>query len=236
MNTNYPEIFDEWTLYNKILKKDHMFHSEIFTKIQKMLNSKFNGKEYNLLDIGCGDAYCISKFLTNVNLKNYCGIDNSKTALSWAKKNLTNNNFDFELVNSDFIESLDKVNNSFDVILAGYCIHHLKTYKEKENLLHKFFEKLPIGGIFILFDIIKRNDESLEQYHARYIKNCKESWNSIEPKELEQITSHIQKNDYPLTLEEWRNIFSSSPDSLEQVTVETQNSYYVLMCFQKTNS
>ena len=59
------EIFDEWVLYNKILEKDLMFHSEIFTKIQKIIDSKFNGKDYKLLDIGCGDAYCIKKFLTN---------------------------------------------------------------------------------------------------------------------------------------------------------------------------
>ncbi len=233
MNTNNPEIFDEWALYHKILEKDHMYHSEIFTKICTILNSKFNGKEYNLLDIGCGDAYCIEKYLTNTKLKNYCGIDNSKTALSLAKKNLSNKNIDYFLLNSDFNESMDKINDRFDAILAGYSIHHLKTFDEKKRLLHKFFGKLQNGGIFILFDIIKKNDESLEKYHIRYIKNCKDTWDSIEPKEFEQIANHIKKNDYPLTLENWQNIFFSSPVNLEQIRIDTQNPYYVLLCFQK---
>ena len=52
MNRTSSEIFDEWVLYYKILEKDLMFHSEIFTKIQKIIDSKFNEKNYKLLDIG----------------------------------------------------------------------------------------------------------------------------------------------------------------------------------------
>lgn len=233
MNRTSSEIFDEWVLYNKILEKDLMFHSEIFTKIQKIIDSKFNGKDYKLLDIGCGDAYCIKKFLTNTRLNNYCGIDKSKTALAWAEKNLSKNNIDILLLNSDFSESFDKINGSFDVILAGYSIHHLKSLEEKKIILHKFIEKLQNDGIFILFDIVQKNDESLEQYHARYIKNCSDNWELMGQKELEQVASHIRKNDYPLSLESWKDIFQSAPDHLEPIIVDNKNPYYVLLCFQK---
>ncbi len=52
MDRNPSEIFDEWILYNKILERDLMFHSEIFTKIQKIINLKLSGQDYKLLDIG----------------------------------------------------------------------------------------------------------------------------------------------------------------------------------------
>ena len=233
MNRNPSEIFDEWILYNKILERDLMFHSEIFTKIQKIINSKLSGKDYKLLDIGCGDAYCIKKFLTNTRLNYYCGIDKSRTAIAWAEKNISKDNINMLLLNSDFTESFDKINKSFDVILAGYSIHHLKSFEEKKIILHKFFEKLQNDGIFILFDIVQKDDESLEQYHARYIKNCSDNWESIGQKELGQVASHIRKNDYPLSLGSWKNIFQSAPDHLEPIILDNKNPYYVLLCFQK---
>lgn len=230
-----PKIFDEWVLYNKILKEDYMFHSEIFSKIQKIIESKFHEKSLGLLDIGCGDAFGIEKFLKSTNLQNYMGIDKSKTALSWAEKNLIKSNINFLLLNSDFPESIEKINGKFDIFLAGYSIHHQKTIEEKKDLLHKFINKLPEGGIFILFDIIKNNGETLKEYHERYINNCKKTWESISTSEHDQIANHIKKNDFPQTLDEWKEIFTSSGE-LKQISIDTQNPYYVLMSFQKTKS
>jgi ubiquinone/menaquinone biosynthesis C-methylase UbiE len=233
LQENSPEFFEEWVLYNKILKNDYMFHSEIFTKIQKTLNSKLNGRDYSLLDIGCGEAFGINKYLSNTNLRNYYGIDNSETALSWAEKNLATKNIKYFLLKSDFLKSLEIINDEFDVFLAGYSLHHLKTFEEKKDILHKFIEKLPYGGIFILFDLIKKDEETIEEYHARYIQNCKENWNSINQNELKKITHHIENNDYPLTLEKWREVFLSSQNDLTPISIDIKNQYYVLMIFQK---
>jgi ubiquinone/menaquinone biosynthesis C-methylase UbiE len=230
---NSLEIFNDWILYNKILEKDYMFHSEIFSKIQKIISSKFGEKSYKLLDMGCGDAYCIEKFLTNTGLNYYCGVDKSDKALFLAEKNMSKDNIKTLLLNSDFTESLDKINDDFDVVLAGYSIHHLESLEEKTTLLHKSIEKLQNDGIFVFYDLIQKDDESLEQYHERYIKNCKDNWKSIGVKELDQISNHIKKNDYPLTLQGWKNIFESSPVNLEPIIIEDKNPYYVLLCFQK---
>lgn len=210
-----------------------MFHSEIFNRIKKIIKSNFIGKKYSLLDIGCGESFGISKFIADTNLENYLGIDKSETALVWAKNNLKNSEIKYSLEKSNFEESLEKISTNFDIFLSGYSLHHLKSYEEKKKLIQKFIERLPPGGFFILFDLIKKNKETLPEYHNRYIQNCKDNWKSINPREMEIISNHIRNNDYPLTLDKWKEAFTIPCNHMKIVSIDAQNPYYVFMCFKK---
>ena len=86
--------------------------------IQKLLNEKAS-KEITLIDVGCGDGqfmqYVKENCTQDIHFK-FIGIE----------KYITENSFDFDLINEDIEEKLDLPDNFADIIVAAEIIEHLK--------------------------------------------------------------------------------------------------------------
>ena len=196
------ELFnDRWQLYQKILSNNYMEHREIYDILHKFLNKYFQ-KTFSLLELGCGDASFTFKALANTKIAAYQGIDLSESALLIAQANMAYTPYtktflqgDISAMLSDFVKNQS---NSFDAILTSFAFHHL-SLEEKDVAIGKILHLLNPGGIFIIIDVVRMEQESQKEYIQRYLKNVRQSWKNLTSQEVEMVASHICGEDLPET-------------------------------------
>ena len=196
------ELFnDRWKLYQKILSNNYMEHREIYDVLHKFLNKYFQ-KTFSLLELGCGDASFTVKALANTNIAAYQGIDLSESALLIAQANMASTPYTKTFLQGDISqrvsELLETEGNSFDTILTSFAFHHL-SLKQKDVAMGKIFRLLNPGGVFIIIDIVRTEQESQQEYIQRYLNNVRQSWQNLTSQEVEMVASHICGEDLPET-------------------------------------
>jgi len=131
------EFGDVW--YKKVKFNSN---SSSIVKVFKELNISAN----KILEIGCGRGKTLFKLKQKIKNSKLTGIDVSKEAIIYCKKNYKNVNF----YNLDSLKIL-KLKSSFDVIILGYFLYLLP----RERLFEQFdliTKKLNKNGIIIIND------------------------------------------------------------------------------------
>ena len=129
-------IFSSWTLYQKVIRDNYMYHDEMYQALHHALPKD---RALRILDLGCGDAHAISKALSDSNVVAYTGIDLSADALTHARANLNVLDCDVTLLEGDLLHELKNLDTSFDIIVAGYSIHYLAL--DDANILFKIVKE-----------------------------------------------------------------------------------------------
>ena len=80
-----------------------------------------------MLDLGCGDASPAAQMLKNSAASHYTGVDVSIKALQNSQTNLKELNIEANFINNDLPEAIQNTDRQFDIVLAGYSIHPLKS-------------------------------------------------------------------------------------------------------------
>lgn len=130
--TEIQEFFEQWNIYQKIIKFNYLLHRELFTILHNFLNTHGHNP-FILLDLGCGDASLMTRALQETNVSQYHGIDVSEVALTYAKNNLETINCKKIWLLGDFAKLINNFQNQFDFIIAGYSMHHLQ--REEKGLI-----------------------------------------------------------------------------------------------------
>lgn len=195
------EFFNEqWKLYQKILNNNYLGHREIYCILHELLVSYFQ-KPFKVLDLGCGDASFTAQALLNTNIVSYEGIDISTPALEIAKQNMAIIQCDTTFTQGDFSEIVSQLvqnqQNRFDAILISFALHHLHL-QQKDYLIGQLKSLLASGGIFILIDVV-RQEEDLESYLKRYLEGVQKHWSLLTPQEYSMVENHISSSDFPET-------------------------------------
>ena len=92
-------------------------------------------KKSEVLEIGCG----VGDLLSSLEPARGVGIDISESMINNAKKNFPQ--FEFVVGDVENLESLDKINGTFDYILLSDTIGYLDDCQSTLNLLHKFCKR-----------------------------------------------------------------------------------------------
>lgn len=187
-------LFDRWSLYAKVVDANCMFHREIGDAVEAALRARFAGRPFALLDLGCGDAAQLAPRLSHFNVKRYLGVDLSQPALDLARKNLAALACPVDLQCGDLLESLS--GHPIDVIHASFSLHHLPTDRKAE-FFRRAAARLAPGGLLLLIDVMREEDETLGLYHRRYCERLRSSWTALAPQERAEICAHIVANDFP---------------------------------------
>jgi SAM-dependent methyltransferase len=193
-----PNLFDSWTTYAKVVALDYMFHRDIGDAVEAAMRARFEGRAFSLLDLGCGDASTFAPRLARLPLSRYVGVDLSATALALARQNLAGLPCPVDLVEGDLMDGVAP-GPKVDAIYASFSLHHLAT-AQKAQFFRRAAARLAPGGLLLIVDVFREEDESLDVYYRHYCTWLRTTWTQMQEGEREQVCAHIVANDFPETL------------------------------------
>lgn len=237
MHKNYTDptnkFFSRWDTYDRVVSHNYMYHREIRHELGDFLDRTFNGKSLSILDIGCGDCSQITATMDSSSIGSYVGVDISAVALEAAEERLSELAFSFRLLEQDFTAFIEKCeSSSFDLVLAGYSVHHLK-YHNKQDFFRNCYRILRPGGYLAHYDVMRLNGETRSQYLERYF-DIINGWEYLEDGERTFVMEHISECDFPSSPDE---LFGMVKDPGFKLTpgmlYADESSIHSLSCFQK---
>jgi SAM-dependent methyltransferase len=191
-----PSLFvDAWETYRKIVTGNHMFHREIGAELHDLLHRTFEERPFSMLDLGCGDAATIVPMLRGLTLSRYKGVDLSEPALALAADNLKDLRCPVDLERADISIALAE-DLLYDVIHISFALHHLTT-EQKGRFFRLASERLAEGGLLLLVDVVREEDETLDLYYEHYCARLRADWTTLDTAEREVLCEHIVENDLP---------------------------------------
>jgi len=228
-NKEIKEFFEQWDLYQKIISNNYMLHEDM---LQVLLKAIADGRECSaLLDLGCGGADIIVDVLKSKQINKYCGIDLSEIALSCTKRRINPVVDEAKYIQGDFIAQLEKIDEAFDCIVAGYSVHHL-SYEEKMKLFDLCYELLSEKGVFIIYDLLPGN-ESRGAFLDRYLCECKLTWTNMTDREHTLIREHVMGNDFPEPFSTLKTMSERGKYNHGELIYRDKNNLYGAMLFSK---
>ncbi len=189
------EFFDHWDTYHKVVAGDYMFHREIGEELKGALGARFSGRRFAFLDLGCGDATALAPLLQDATPSRYKGVDLSETALALAARTLEALPCPVTLARGDILAALAE-DDAYDVIYSSFVLHHLAT-EQKGEFFRLASRRLAPGGLLLLVDTMREEDETLDDYVRRYCAWLRREWAGLSAQEKEFICDHIINNDRP---------------------------------------
>jgi tRNA (cmo5U34)-methyltransferase len=176
----------------------------------------------NLLDVGSGAGnYTLKMLSKNPNL-NCTLIDLSKIMLDKAFDRIPKRAKEkTQFIQAD-IRNVALENGSFDIILSGAALHHLRSDEEWENVFAKFYKALKQKGCLIISDLIFQNNILLTNYMIEVYSNY---LNSLGGEDFcQDILNKIKKEDTPRSLD-------YQLDLMKKVGFKTVEVLHKNMCF-----
>lgn len=192
------QLFEEWQVYEKLVIHDYMDHRAFFNRLQAEILARFK-RPVSILDLGCGDLTPILPMLANVPLQRYVGIDESDVALALASRRLGEISVPGHLLNGDLLTVMTEINESFDIILASYSLHHLAEPMVKLRTLKAVRQLLTPDGFFALIDVFSAESEPRERYLERWIKHADTRYIALQDDEKKILFEHVHSRDYPVS-------------------------------------
>lgn len=189
------EIFDLWDTYKKVVDKDFMFHRALSEEIERALRTRYEGRVFTMLDLGCGDASVLAPILKRIPPASYTGVDLSERALELARENLRSLPCPVSLTHGDMLSALTD-GERYDVLHSSFVLHHLAT-SDKAEFFKLSASALAPDGIVLLIDTVREEDETREDYLRHYLGWIDKDWAGISEAERSAIFEHISTSDRP---------------------------------------
>ena len=92
--------------------------------------------------------------------------------------------------------AIDPRAEGFDVVLAGFSLHHFPT-AAKAAVLADAARVLAPGGWLLWTDTYRREGETREEFLERLFAEIRSTWTAVTPAEREQFVAHIRDFDHP---------------------------------------
>ncbi|MFO1460092.1 MAG: class I SAM-dependent methyltransferase [Verrucomicrobiota bacterium] len=191
------EIFrDTWSLYDRILGRNYMFHDEIFRDVSAVLATRYPQGSYRLLDLGCGNARHLSASLRPCAPALYAGYDLSSAALCQARDHLASLSCPVDLRQADFQDAFRRDDGRFEVIFSSFAVHHLSS-QDKQSFLKEARYHLAPGGCLLMADTSREPDEDRPEYLRNYCAWIRSDWRTLSETDLASVEEHIRTRDFP---------------------------------------
>lgn len=148
-------------VYDKYRKPDELILRLLSKKIRKLAGRVSN---LSMLDVGCGTGGYSIPLAKQFAIK-LTGIDVSKEMLEKARAKYPNGNW----ILGD-IESIDFEENSFDVVLMSYVLHHMRDYKRTLKTVYKILKR----AFSLLFIATDDHDQFYQSFYHKYLPRIME--------------------------------------------------------------
>ncbi len=228
-NEEIQKFFEGWELYKKVIENNYMVHNEVIEILTERLGV-FSFDDLSVLELGCGDAYTISRVMESINVYKYCGIDLSKIALEFAEENLRNIVDSHNFIIGDMVTELNNISEKYDVVLAGYSLHHLER-DAKKQVLHDCKNRLNRNGKLLVYDLVFETTEDPEQFLTRCVQHFEKNWMKMTNEQHIMIREHVLKQDIPESLPNWQELALKSGFKNLTCQFRDNNKMYALIEF-----
>jgi len=198
-------LFSEWQAYKKLVDNDYMYHSEFFGCLAEEISKRFD-QPVDILDIGCGDAAPLKKWLSRVDINHYTGIDEAVNALAQAEENLLSTGIPHRLYPGELTDVLPGIDDRFDIIIMSFFLHHFESPERKTMVLEQCRKRLKPNGFVAIVDVVNEPGESREHYLGRCDKRIRSVYKTLNPEEIDILLTHIWKLDFPESLSSYKQI------------------------------
>jgi len=152
----------------------------------------------DVLDVGCGAGNYTLMMLSKLQNLNCTLIDLSKPMLEKAFERVSEKTDKKISILQGDIREIELPENSFDIILAGAVLHHLRDDKDWEATFSKLYKLLRPNGCLMISDLIEQDTATLSDYiwekYGDYLE-------SVGGKEYRQkVLDYIEKEDSPRSI------------------------------------
>jgi cyclopropane fatty-acyl-phospholipid synthase-like methyltransferase len=195
------EFFDAQETYVTVIRENYLQHREIVHWVLACCKRRF-GHPIRILELGCGDAYLVSRLIEDIAVASYTGIDLSANALDSARASLSERVPDVTLIQGDIVAEIRSIRGVYDLILAGYMLHHLQ-HAVKAKVLSALSSRVAMDGILILYDVTMAEGDTRETYHERSLAHFDAHWSALSRGQFGEVRKHILAYDFPESREGW---------------------------------
>ena len=230
---NNDDYFDDhWLLYSKLYANNYLYHRDIYPVLIRLLQSQPDLKR--LLELGCGDAHWTRQVLQSIGPVDYTGLDICTTALERARANLEGLNCRVDLRHSDLMAALVEPATPYHGIFTSFCLHHLAE-PDKQWVFQRVHSWLAPQGSFYMIDLVRRSDESRQQYIARQEAQIEARWTATTAEERERVRLHWQESDFPETLPTLEQMARNAGFTSMETAYLDPTEAHALTVFRKTS-
>lgn len=149
----------------------------------------------SVLDLGCGAGNFTLKLLDLIPNLDCTLIDLSHPMLSKAKERISKiSNGKITAIQTDFL-NMDLPDATFDIVVTGAAMHHLRTDQEWEVVFSKIFKSLKKGGCFWISDLIMHDHPAINQLMWKRYSDYLQTVGGIAYQE--NVFDYIEKEDTP---------------------------------------
>ncbi|CAK9013709.1 Carboxy-S-adenosyl-L-methionine synthase (Cx-SAM synthase) [Durusdinium trenchii] len=151
-----------------------------------------------VLDLGCGAGNFTLRLLKQQSVREITLVDLSRPMLDRAVERIEQaSGVTPETIQGD-LRDLDFAEASFDIILAGAVLHHLRSDEEWQRTFRKIYQSLAPGGGFWIFDLISSPTPELQhtfwKRYGEYLTTLKDE------AYRDAVFAYIEKEDTPRPL------------------------------------
>lgn len=148
-----------------------------------------------LLDIGCGAGNYTLMMLQKLPGLNCTLADLSNPMLNRAFARVSEKTTGVVKTLQGDIRDVDLPENSFDIILAGAVLHHLRDDRDWEALFGKLYSLLKTGGCLMISDLVIQETEAISNYTWERYGDYLEGINGKAYRQ--KVMEYIEKEDSP---------------------------------------
>ena len=194
------KIFDEWSLYARVIAGDYMRHASIALAVNQYLAARPAPRR--VLDLGCGNGSMARACLANRPVEHYLGIDSSADALARLQAAGAPGDgpdgFAIETQCGNLAKAISHLPaEAFDLVLASFSLHHFPQ-PEQRPILAEIQRVLDPHGVFVWIELVCQPGQSAESYFDSYESHMRDSWTDFLPAEIDQVMNHIRTSDFPV--------------------------------------
>jgi tRNA (cmo5U34)-methyltransferase len=152
----------------------------------------------DLLDVGCGAGNYSLKMLQRLPHLSITLVDLSRPMLDRAQQRIASVGAKPVTQLQGDIREIPLAEKSFDIILAGAVLHHLRSDEEWEAVFRKFHSALRPGGSLWISDLVTHTSPAVQammwQRYGEYLAGLKDA------DYRDQVFAYVEKEDTPRPL------------------------------------
>lgn len=197
-------LLEQNLLFRRYFSVNFASQRQIYAALNRLIKSRYDFP-FTMVDVSCGDASMMARALSGTKIERYIGIDLSNEVLNKARQNMDKLDCQKSFIQSDFYEVAQMAVERMDIIWLNLTIHHLSD-RQKHMLIQNCSDMLSGKGCLLVYDPIKKEIESREQYVQRWWSCSRTIMHELTRHTPTSMLEHAYNDDFPCSFEQHQEL------------------------------